>query len=591
MNNIKRYVIKIGGESGQGINSIGEILGKSLKECGFYTFGYREYPSLIKGGYASYQLDFSDLHIHSSSRYTNLLVCISRVSAYKYLRSLAQNGILIHNLKLLNFSEEDQKFIQEKNIKVLYVDTEKLLTEINAKKIMANTILLGMICGFLNINLEIVNTILAKIINKSQEILDQNKECLKVGYSQIENQGMERFQNPFAADETIKNGYLIAGNDAIGLGSYAAGVRAYFAYPMTPSSSILTFLSEIKNETKMLVRQVDDEITAAEMMIGSMFMGTRALTATSGGGFDLMTESVSLAGMTETPSVFILGQRPGPATGLPTWTAQGDLNLAIYSGHGEYTRCVLSISNSADAYLIIQKAFNIAEKFQIPVIVLTEKQTSESLYFVKNFDKNIPIERFLADPIDLKSSDRYAITENGISKRWLPGQSESTFNGNSDEHLPDGSLTEESQHVIDIYSKRMRKLETLKSELPQPELFGDENPEILFVGFGSVKNTVLDYMNISDKKISYLHYEYVYPLRTERFLELSQKASRVVIIENNYLSQLGNLITQETGFMFKDKLLKFDGRPFFIEDIFEYIEESSPRIVQISDKLKSLINI
>lgn len=586
--NLKRYAVKIGGESGQGINSIGEILGKSLKSTGFYVFGYREYPSLIKGGFSSYQLDFSDLEIKSTSKSCDLLVCISRVSTFAYLKTLRSNGTLIHNLKQLNFSEEDQSFISENNIKVHYVDTDELITSIGAKKIMANTVILGIVCGLLGIDFKVTADILSIIINKSAEVLKQNQDCLQLGYDYVAKNNISITQFEFQKQESIKDGLLISGNESLGLGAYAGGVRSFFAYPMTPSSSILTYLSEIKGETKMLVRQVDDEITAAQMMIGAMFMGTRSLTATSGGGFDLMTESLSLSGMSETPAVFILGQRPGPSTGLPTWTAQGDINLAVYSGHGEFPRCVLSISDAADAYLIIQKAFNIAERFQIPVIVLTEKQIAESLFYVSKFGENLPIERGLSGSTEFNSSDRFKYSESGISERWLPGQSNSTYVGNSDEHGEDGSLTEESDVVHKMYSKRMKKLDTLKAEITEPEFFGDENAEIIFVGFGSTKNVMIDAMNLADKRIGYLHYEYIYPLKTDKFMSLSGK--RVVIMENNYTAQLGKLITQETGYIFKEQFVKFDGRPFFVEDVLNFVGESKEEKFLFSQRLKSLVN-
>lgn len=341
----KRISVKIGGESGQGINSIGEILAKSLKRSGFFVFGYREYPSLIKGGYASYQIDISDSTINSSSRYTNLLICLSRVSLLKYLRSINQNGILIHNLKHLTLDEKDNQFIRDNNIKIFYLDSDELLQKVGAKKIMSNTIFLGILGHLLGLNQESVGEILAEIINKGEEILNQNLASLNAGYDYAKTLSLDVLTQELGRDESTKSNLLISGNEAIALGAYGAGARAYYSYPMTPASSILTFLSEIKGKTGMVVRQVDDEITAAQMMIGSMFMGTRAFVGTSGGGFDLMTESLSLAGIVENPAVFILAQRPGPATGLPTWTAQGDLDLAVHSGHGEFSRIVLAASD------------------------------------------------------------------------------------------------------------------------------------------------------------------------------------------------------------------------------------------------------
>lgn len=576
-----RISVKIGGESGQGINSIGEILAKSLKRSGFSVFGYREYPSLIKGGYASYQIDISDASINSSSRYTNLLICLSRVSLLKYLRSISPNGILIHNLKHLSLEEKDEQFLKDNNIKLFYLDSDELLQSVGAKKIMSNTIFLGILGHLLGLNQESVGEILGEIINKGEEILNQNLASLKAGYDYAKTLSLEVLTRELNRDESNKSHLLISGNEAIALGAYGAGARAYYSYPMTPASSILTYLSEIKNETGMIVRQVDDEITAAQMMIGSMFMGTRAFVGTSGGGFDLMTESLSLAGIVENPAVFVLAQRPGPATGLPTWTAQGDLELAVYSGHGEFPRIVLSASDIESAYRLIQEAFNLSEQFQTPVILLTEKQIAESLFQVKALPDLIPVQRFLEKDLDtINQSSRYGNSESGVSKRWLPGDSSVTYVGNSDEHLEDGSLTEESESVKKMFEKRMTKIISIQREIPEPKLIGRPDPEIIFIGFGSTKSVIEDVSNLYEVPIGYLHYEYIFPMKTDYLKVLKNEGKRLIVIENNYTSQLSGLIKKTSGIDIEEKLLKYDGRPFFVEDILEYLDRSKNSISQ-----------
>lgn len=579
-----RYVVKVGGESGQGVNSVGEILAKSLKETGYEVFGYREYPSLIKGGYSCYQVDISDHPLVASSSHCDVLMCLSRVSAHKYLTTLRPNGTLLHTLKMLTFSPEEEQFIQDNHITVQEVEAEKLAMQApGGRAIMSNTVMIGVLLQFLNLGLELVERILKEEFAKKPQVLDANVACLHTGY-ELSLPEVKKPALTFTKKPELNEAYLMTGNHALAYGAVAAGVRAYYAYPMTPSSSILTYLSDIYHETGMLVKQVEDEIAVAQMTIGSMFMGTRALCGTSGGGFDLMTESLSLTGITETPWVCILGQRPGPATGLPTWTATGDLNLAIYSGHGEYARCVIAASDITSAFVAIQQAFNLAEKFQIPVIVMTEKQIAESLFAVMSLPAPLPIDRHLvpeSEWAELKPGDRFGESESGVSKRWLPGQSPAVFDGNGDEHVDDGSLTEEAQPVQAMYEKRLRKHEYLLKELPEPVFYGPADATVVMVGWGSVKNTVLDVMEIlkragSPIKIGYLHYEYVYPVRTETFQKLvAHYGDKLVLIENNYLGQLGALLTQHTGFMFTKKLLKYDGRPFFVEDVLEYIQAES----------------
>jgi 2-oxoglutarate ferredoxin oxidoreductase subunit alpha len=304
-------------------------------------------------------------------------------------------------------------------------------------------------------------------------------------------------------------------------------------------------------------------------------MGTRALVSTSGGGFDLMTETLSCAGISETPLVVVLGQRAGAGTGVPTWTNNGDLNTALKAGHGEFPRCVLAASDVKSSYTLIQKAFNIAETYQLPVILLTEKQISESIFSLKSIPKNLPIERGLKEEIS-KEERRYKITDTGISPRWAPSKEKPPYLSNSDEHLQDSTSTEDSEKIVKMSQKRMQKLQTLYDEIPEPQIYGDKDADIVFVGWGSAKNTILDVMNIVEKenkiKIGYLHYEYIFPFKTNTLEELIKNKRRLVLIEGNQTGQLGRLIKEEIGYSFEEKLLKYDARPFFVEDILDFFK-------------------
>ncbi len=571
-----RFVIKAVGESGQGVNSVGEALAKALKDGGHYIFGYREYPSLIKGGYGSYQIDISNQEIKSSSKECDVLMCLDRVAFGKYLPSVRENGSVIHNVVKMALSPEQQKFVNDKNIKIEFIPAKDIAVEIGGKKIMSNTVMLGAMWQMLDLDLEELKENIKAIFARKPEVIESNIKCLEAGY-EFDLSNLSKAKLKIREHKNFKDDLLLSGNHAISLGAIAAGVRVFYAYPMTPSSSILSYLSSVCHKTGMIVKQIEDEISVANMAVGSMFMGARTMIATSGGGFDLMTEAVSLVGITETPFVCVLAQRPGPATGLPTWTAASDLNVAVYGGHGEYARCVIAAHDIASCYSITQEAFNIAEKYQIPVIILTEKQIAESIFQVDKMPKDLPIERGILSGDELEgitSSDRFKITETGVSPRWLPGSCDVVYDANSDEHLPDGSITEDAEESKQMYDKRIRKEQYLLENLPEPVVYGSDHPDISFVGWGSVKNTVLDLINseMTDKKIAYLHYEYVYPIKTKMFKEFAKKAKKLVLIENNATGQLGNLITINTGVMFEHKLLKMDGRPFFIEDIIDYIE-------------------
>lgn len=291
-----------------------------------------------------------------------------------------------------------------------------------------------------------------------------------------------------------------------------------------------------------------------------------------------MTETVSLAGMTETPWVCVMCQRPGPATGLPTWTAQADLNMVIHSSHGEFPRLVLAVSDPQSGYELIQHAFNYAEEFQIPVIVLSEKTICEAVTMVDKLDSKIPIKRGLVTgkALDnLKPADRFKITKDGISLRWLPGSSPAGYYGNGDEHKEDGVLTEKGDEVEAIYAKRMRKMDTLKKVLPDAKIYGfAKGTDISFVGWGSSKGTMLDVIEEMGKKkvkVNYLHYEYLWPFREKAAVEFFRNNKNVHILEGNYQGQLANMIEAATDLKFKGRLLKYDGRNFFVEDVMEYI--------------------
>lgn len=572
-----RLVVKLGGASGQGINSIGEAVAKVLKRGGWSVFGYREYPSLIKGGTSCYQLDVSDEPIQSSSKGCDVLMCLSRSAIHAYIMGVRPNGVVIHSLMRLVLTPQETEYVESNAITVVYVPAEEMTQQLGGKIIMVNTLMTGVMGHVLQLPAQGLIEVIKEAFADKPHVIDKNIEIFQHGFT-LQEPPLPHVELPKLKKADQDQGYLMTGNHAIVLGAVAAGVRAYYAYPMTPSSSVLTYAAEIYHKTGMLVKQIEDEISVAQMALGSMYAGTRALVATSGGGFDLMTESLSMSGITEIPFVCVIGQRPGPATGLPTWTADGDLNLAVYAGHGEYPRCVLAASDAESCYRLVQQAFNLAEQFQVPVLVLTDKQIAESLYAVPGFSAPLPIERGLVSELEresLQPKDRYRITETGVSLRWLPGEATATYDSNSDEHLEDGTLVEDAEPAAAMYHKRMKKQFGLTTALPEPELYGPTDAAITFVGWGSPKQIVLDAMRevaqMDGPTFNYLHFESIFPVKTGKFLQVIKAAKRVVLLENNYTGQLGALLTQHTGYQWKERFLKYDGRPFFVEDILDYV--------------------
>lgn len=578
-----RTSLKIVGASGQGIDSIGEVLAKALKRAGYCVFGYREYPSLIKGGHASYQLDVSDEWIGSSETNVNIVIALNHHGLEHNLADLKPGGICIHSTDYWKFPPQDEKLISDRGLTLVNLPIEKMLTTLKAKPILANVILSAFVWAILEQDIDALKKMVGEKFAKKKDLLELNMQCIDAGYGyQDEKIGKLRVAMP-KPEKKWKDHLLLTGSKAMGLGAVHAGVRMYAGYPMTPSSPLLSYIASIQNATGMAIKQAEDEITAAQIVSGAMFMGTRALTATSGGGFDLMSETLSLNAILENPTVFVLAQRPGPATGLPTWTGQGDLLMAIHTAHGEFARCVMAVSGSDDAFSLMADAFNIAEEYQISSIVLTDKQIAEALYTQAPFDqKSTVIKRgkLITDVkqlASLKSTDRYdPSVKDGVSKRWLPGSKAATYCAQGDEHSPDGTVDESAANAVAQLDKRMRKAEALKQSLPDAELFGDPKPETLIVGWGSTKTVVLDAMKnaeLKEKKIGYLHYTYLWPLKTERFTELASNAKRVILVEGTHQGQLGMLLRQETGVAITQKILKYDGRPFFYDELVELISK------------------
>ncbi len=429
---MSRTSLKITGASGQGIDSIGEIMAKALKRSGYCVFGYREYPSLIKGGHASYQLDFSNEKLLGSETKVNVVIALNHHGLENNMTDLKPGGILIHSTENWKFPKQHADLIESLSLRIVYLPIEKILADLKAKPILGNIVLSSVIWAILGQDIKALKKMVGEKFAKKKDLLEANMQCIDAGFELRKKHADLTVTMP-KASKVWKDQLLLTGSRAMGLGAVHAGVRLYAGYPMTPSSPLLSFIASIQNETGMVIKQAEDEITAAQMVSGAMFMGTRALTGTSGGGFDLMSETMSLNAIIENPTVFVLAQRPGPATGLPTWTGQADLLMAINTAHGEFARCVMAVSDSQDSFDLMNDAFNIAEEYQISVIVLTDKHIAEAQYTQEPYDQTKAVIKrgLVTDPKKLKkltSADRYdPNTKNGISLRWLPGADAATY--------------------------------------------------------------------------------------------------------------------------------------------------------------------
>ena len=585
-----RRSLKIVGAQGQGVNSVGEMVGKGLKRAGYCVFGYREYMSLIKGGHSSYQLDVSPEKIESSETMVDVVVTFNHHGLENNLRDLKPGGILVHQTGDWQWGADDAAFIRKRKITVLYLPSEEILAKINAKPILGNVLITAVVWHLLGRNMDDLRTeVRAQFGHKGEAVVKQNLECIDAGVAFCAESAGDLAVKLPPADKKWKDMLLLTGAQAMGLGLVHAGCRFYAAYPMTPSSPLLTFIADHQNDTGMVVKQAEDEITAAQMMSGAMFMGTRAATATSGGGFDLMTETLSLDAIIENPSLFILAQRPGPATGLPTWTAQGDLLLAVHAAHGEFPRLVLSVSDADDSFRLMADAFNYAERFQIPVIAMTDKQCAEALFTQEVFDQSkTVIDRGnlvtkAGELAKLAASDRYdPKAKDGVSKRWLPGAPAATYVAQGDEHGPDGSVVETAENARAQMEKRMRKGEALKAALPEPVVYacekgtakavakpGKQSFDLALVTWGSAKGPTLDALKdaaFAGHRVAVVHYEYLWPLKTDALRSVLAASKRAACVEANYQGQLRMLLKAD-GVDVPDLVHKYDGRPFFVDEL------------------------
>lgn len=581
---MQRTTLKVAGESGMGLLSVGRIVAQVLKGMGFYVHSDREYPSLIKGGHSNLQIDFGLKQIRSLSREVDLVIALDRAGLMEYIESIKKGGILVHGYERAHLIKDLHERAKKRGVKLVYLPAHTIARSLGGSDVMVNMVLLGLMWKILGFDLKPLEAAIRKQFATKPELLKIDLKCVRAGYSPKELKKVPQYKIKISKKKPKT--LLLDGNMGIALGAIESGVRTFYQYPMSPSSSILMYLANFSHETKMVVKQAEDEITAAQLTLGSMFMGSRSFCATSGGGYDLMTETVSLAGMTETPWVCVMCQRPGPATGLPTWTGQGDLNMVIHSSHGEFARLVVGASDPTSCYELIQHAMNYAEEFQIPVILLSEKTICEAQTMVEPFNSKIPIKRGLVTEKDLEKlqpTDRFKITKDGISLRWLPGTSPAGYYGNGDEHKEDGTLTERGEEVAPMYEKRVKKLETLKKAIPDPKVYGPKSADISFVGWGSSKSVMLDVIEemkapprsgrAREKgvKVNYLHYEYLWPLKEKPAEKFFKENKNVHILEGNYQGQLADMIEGATGKRFKGRLLKWNGRHFFLEDVVDYI--------------------
>jgi 2-oxoglutarate/2-oxoacid ferredoxin oxidoreductase subunit alpha len=558
--------IVLSGEAGQGLQTLEQLMLMVFKFSGYHVHSYSEYMSRIRGGNNSTQIRVSGRRVMSYLRRIDIFVPLHAGAMQRFRERITRETVILG----------DRSFIDKEYLDEGYPIVEIPLAEIAKETggaIYINVILLGIFSGLLAVDMAIVKQVLKQAFGKAGEtIVNKNFEAAEKGYEKGAHLLKSGQALPvIAKSEEVKSEILMTGVDAVGMGALAGGCNFVSSYPMSPSTGVLIFCARNAKEFDLIVEQAEDEISAVNMALGSWYAGGRALVTTSGGGYALMVEAMSLTGCIESPLVIHLGQRPGPSTGLPTRTEQADLEHVLYSGHGEFPRLILAPGTFEEGYRLTAHAFHMADKYQIPVFILTDQLFLESGYSISGLDVSSPSnESFIArtEP----GYKRYQFTDSGISPRGIPGFGEGFVCVDSDEHDEIGNITEDFATRTSMVEKRLRKLKSIEQESIAPTLIGAEDYRHLVVGWGSTRNVVQEALDeLGHKNIAFLHFSQVYPLHPKAG-DLIRKAGKKIIIENNATSQFGKLIRQQTGIEFDAQILKFNGMPFMVEEVTERLE-------------------
>lgn len=541
------------------------ILVKAIKMAGYHVFSSKEYMSRVRGGLNSTEIRISSKRVTAYVDRIDILLAINEGAIGHLGRRITKDTQII--------GDEDQLKSVTGEYNVLKIPVLKSAEELGGI-IFANVIAAGVISCMLNIPPEVFDQIIRGMFaRKGEKIVEKDLQAGRKGYQLGEElMGSKDFKFEIEKDPSVKDELLLSGTEAVGLGCLAGNCKFMASYPMTPSTPLQIFIAENGKDFDVIFEQAEDEIAAINMSIGAFYAGARAMIATSGSGFALMEEAVGLSGMTETPVVIYVGQRPGPAVGLPTRTAQEDLNLTLYSGPGEFARVIFAPGNFKDAFELSHRAFNLTDKYQIPVFILSDQYFAECNYNHPSLDlSNLVVEEHIVRTT--KDYRRYELTPDGLSPRGIPGYGDGLVAIDADEHDEEGHITEDLEIRARMVDKRYtKKMKLIKKDIIPPELIGSDDYEILAVGWGSTYGTIKEALNnLGWEEISFLHFKQLYPLHPDTINYLN-KADKTVIFENNASAQFANLIRVETGFEIDEKILKYNGMPFSVEEVTETLK-------------------
>lgn len=568
---------KVGGQQGEGIDSTGEIFAIALNRQGYYLYGYRHFSSRIKGGHTNNKMRVSTKPVSAISDDLDVLVAFDQETIDVNAQELRKGGIIIGDAK---FSPKAPEGL---DVRLFSVPFTELAEELGTS-LMKNMVAVGASAGVLGLPVEAFKEVVMELFSKKgQKVVDKNMEAIAKGAEYIRNEtGGSILEFQLDPADGKKRMFMI-GNDAIALGFLAGGTRFMAAYPITPASEVMEYLTKKLPELGGTVIQTEDEIAAVTMTIGANYGGARAITASAGPGLSLKMEAIGLAGMTETPIVIVNTQRGGPSTGLPTKQEQSDVNAMIYGTHGEIPKVVLAPSTAEEAFYDAVEALNIAEEYQVPVILLTDlqlslgKQTVEPLDFSKVEIRRGKLVTEDQPEVEGGMFKRYEFTGDGISPRVIPGVKNGLHHVTGVEHNEVGRPSEDPLNRQKMMDKRLNKLKSLQVKNPVLVSKNHEAADVLIVGMGSTYGTIKEAATRLEQdgvKVNLAHVRLILPFPEAEIAPLVDSAKMVIVVENNATGQLADQLKLHLGMKAKiQSVLKYDGNPFLPSIIYQECKE------------------
>ena len=581
--------LSIGGAAGQGIATPGNILARIFVRRGLHLYAYNAYQSIIRGGHIFLTVRVSDQEVHSHGDKLDLLLCLNQDTMNRHLGLMGEGSRVVFNSDTISPGQA-QKGAHLCPLPVIELS--------GGGRMVQNTVALGAILSLLGLDFQVLEDALTlQFKRKGQEVVDQNVNAARGGFDHAQ----EKFE-PFAEPlpESSKPLAVWTGNEALAMGGAAAGVKFYCAYPMSPATGVLHWMSQNARDLGIMVRQVEDEIAVANMAVGAAHAGCRTLCATSGGGFALMTEAIGMAGMMEVPVVFINVQRAGPSTGVPTKTEQGDLWQVLGASQGDFQRFIVAPKNALDAFDTMPEVFNLTDKYQCPAIVLSDLLISEGTFSVDPDKMNLQPKVDRGELIDTPSQGngymRYKNTESGISPRALPGLEGYVHIVATDEHDEDSILI--SDEYTNPHKRRMmvekraRKFKDIEKAIAAPQLEGPEDAQVTLIGWGSTYGVIkeaVEQLNLQGVTANQLAIKWIVPLHTEAVSEIVSRSNKTIIVENNHSGQFYRYLRSETGLSVDGHIRKYDGEPFMPHHIVECVMEQLARTVDHSVPIQEIM--